>query len=547
MMRERPNAQRGAAVTTRRDRAITDCAAELWRKADTLRGSMAAAEYLPVVLGLIFLKYISDAFEECRVDLLPKSDEDSLKDRNACAAENVFWVPPEARWTRLRVQARESAIGSTVDQAMTALECDNPALADVLPKDYTRLALGDRRLGQLIDLISSCPTGDEDSRTQDVAGCVFDYFLSQFAKAEGRTGDGFHTPRCVANVLVEMLEPFRGKVHDPCCGTAAMLVQSAAFHRNYFDGNGKGGKSKTDISIHGQELNHWAWRIGKMNLVIRGIEGQIALGDSFHNDRHTGLKADFILAHPPFGNVHWSGEPLAQDKRWHYGIPPQRNANFAWIQHMVHHLTPGGIGGCVLPNGSMSSNQREEKEIRKNLIEANLVDCMVALPGQLFHFTQMPVCLWLLARRRHRGEILFIDARRLGRMVERTHRELTEDDIARIAGTYHAWRDGSHAFGNVAGFCRSVPLNEVRRHSHSLTPWRYVGAEPQSSDCEPFETKMHRLIAELQAQQAEGAQLDTAIVENLQSLGFKTEATAGTAQNGSLRAGFVSPTGPSNS
>ena len=364
--------------------------------------------------------------------------------------------------------------------------------------------------------------GDEDARSRDVLGRVYEYFLSQFASAEGKKGGEFYTPRCVVKVLVEMLDPYRGRVYDPCCGSSGMFVQSVAFIRAHASGNGNGGKARGDISIYGQESNYTTWRLAKMNLAIRGIEGQIAHGDSFHNDRHADLKADFILANPPFNVSDWGGDRLTEDKRWSYGAPPKGNANFAWVQHMVHHLAPAGIAGFVLANGSMSSSQSGEGEIRKNLIEAELVDCMVALPGQLFYSTQIPACLWFLARRRkRRGEVLFIDARKLGRMVDRTHRELTDDDIARIAGAYHAWCDGADAYGDLPGFCKSAPLDEVRRHGHVLTPGRYVGAEPQPDDGEPFEAKMVRLVAELEGQQAEGARLDAAIAENLKALGFR--------------------------
>ena len=489
--------------------------------ADALRGSMDAAEYKHVVLGLIFLKYISDAFEERHAAVLAEFGGDAAEDRDEYTAENIFWVPPEARWTHLKAQARQSTIGLTVDQAMTAIERDNPALEDVLPRDYARPALDKLRLGQLIDLVSNIQVGDEDARSRDVLGRVYEYFLSQFASAEGKKGGEFYTPRCVVKVLVEMLEPYRGRVYDPCCGSSGMFVQSIEFIRAHASGNGNGGKTRGDISIYGQESNYTTWRLAKMNLAIRGIEGQIAHGDSFHNDRHPDLKANFILANPPFNVSDWGGERLADDKRWRYGVPPKGNANFAWVQHMVHHLAPGGVAGFVLANGSMSSGQSGEGTIRKNLTEADLVDCMVALPGQLFYSTQIPACLWFLARSRpRRGEILFIDARKLGRMVDRTHRELTDDDIARIAGAYHAWRDGADAYEDLPGFCRSAPHDEVRRHGHVLTPGRYVGAEPQPDDGEPFEAKMGRLVAKLQAQQAEGARLDAAIAENLKALGF---------------------------
>ena len=364
-------------------------------------------------------------------------------------------------------------------------------------------------------------------------GRVYEYFLSQFASAEGKKGGEFYTPRCVVKLLVEMLEPYQGRVYDPCCGSSGMFVQSVDFIRAHATGNGNGDRlprgATANISIYGQESNYTTWRLAKMNLAIRGIEGQIAHGDTFHNDRHPDLKADFILANPPFNVSDWGGERLTDDQRWQYGVPPKRNANFAWVQHIVHHLAPTGVAGFVLANGSMSSSQSGEGDIRKSLIEANLVDCMVALPGQLFYSTQIPACLWFLARDRRgpklrdrRGEVLFIDARRLGRMVDRTHRELTDDDIARIANTYHAWRNGDDAeeYVDVPGFCKSAELKEVRKHRHVLTPGRYVGAEPPPDDGESFEDKMTRFVAELREQQEKSAKLDIAIKANLKMLGF---------------------------
>ena len=490
--------------------------------ADALRGSMDAAEYKHVVLGLIFLKYISDAFEERHTILEGERGAGAdPEDPDEYRAEDIFWVPPEARWGHLRAQARQPTVGQLVDTAMGGIERDNPVLKDVLPKDYARPALDKQRLGQLIDMVSNIRVGNAAARSKDVLGRVYEYFLSQFASAEGKKGGEFYTPRCVVKLLVEMLEPYRGRVYDPCCGSSGMFVQSVEFIRAHATGNGNGGRARGDISIYGQELNYTTWRLAKMNLAIRGIEGQIVHGDSFHNDRHPDLKADFILANPPFNVSDWGGERLAEDRRWLYGVPPKGNANFAWVQHMVHHLAPAGIAGFVLANGSMSSSQSGEGEIRKDLIEKDLVDCMVALPGQLFYSTQIPACLWFLVRRRSRpGEILFIDGRKLGRMVDRTHRELTDEDIARIAGAYHAWRAGADSYEDLAGFCKSAPLDEVRRHGHVLTPGRYVGAEPQPDDGEPFEEKMRRLAAELQEQQAEGTRLDAAIAENLEALGF---------------------------
>ncbi len=414
-----------------------------------LRGNVDAAEYKHVVLGLIFFKYISDAFEEHRERLESKRSQGAdPEDPDEYRGDNILWVPPEARWAKIQAQARQPEIGQIIDSAMDAIEQKNPALKNVLPKNYAREALDKKRLGELVDLISNIQLSDEHARSKDVLGRVYEYFLSQFASAEGKKGGEFYTPSCVVRLLVEMLQPYRGRVYDPCCGSSGMFVQSVRFVEAHATGNGNGGKARADISIFGQESNHTTWRLAKMNLAIRGIDAQmIRHGDSFTNDQHPGLKADFILANPPFNIKNWGGSSLRGDKRWKYGEPPTGNANFAWVQHMVHHLCPRGVAGIVLANGSMSSKRKDEGEIRKNLIEANLVDCMIALPGQLFYSTQIPVCLWFLARNRtggefrdRRGEVLFIDARELGRMVDRTHRELTVEDIDRISGTYHAWR-----------------------------------------------------------------------------------------------------------
>ena len=501
--------------------ATTGYEAQLWEMADTLRGSMDAAEYKHVVLGLIFLKYISDAFEE-HYERLQEIDYADPEHPDEYRSENIFWVPPEARWDHLQHQAPQSTIGQLVDDAMSAIERDNPSLKDILPKDYSRPALDKQRLGQLINMISNIRVGDEDARSRDVLGRVYEYFLSRFASAEGKGGGEFYTPNSVVRLLVEMIEPYRGRVYDPCCGSSGMFVQSAEFIRSHASGNGNGGKAKADISIYGQESNHTTWRLAKMNLAIRGIDGQIAHGDSFHNDRHPDLKADYILANPPFNISDWGGERLRDDQRWQYGVPPAGNANFAWVQHMAHHLAPRGVAGFVLANGSMSSNQSGEGTIRQNLIEAGLVDCMVAMPGQLFYSTQIPVCLWFLARdrRNRRDQLLFIDARKLGRMTDRTHRELTDDDIARIAGAYHHWRDRSDEYEDIPGFCKSATLEEVAKHDHVLTPGRYVGAEPQPDDGEPFHDKMTRLAQQWREQQAEAARLDAEIEANLEMLGY---------------------------
>jgi type I restriction enzyme M protein len=491
--------------------------------ADALRGSMDAAEYKHVVLGLIFLKYISDAFEEQHARLeAERAQGADPEDPDEYRAFNIFWVPPEARWSHLKIQAKQPTIGQLVDDAMAGIERDNPSLKAVLPKDYARPALDKQRLGQLIDLITNIRVGDADARAKDVLGRVYEYFLSQFASAEGKKGGEFYTPRCVVKLLVEMIEPYKGRVYDPCCGSSGMFVQSEEFIAAH-------GGRLGDISIYGQESNYTTWRLAKMNLAIRSIEGQIGHGDSFHNDRFPDLKADYILANPPFNVSDWGGDRLRGDNRWKYGVPPAGNANLAWVQHMIHHLAPMGLAGFVLANGSMSSNQSGEGEIRKKIIEADLVDCMAALPGQLFYSTQIPACLWFLVRdkknsrfRNRRGEVLFIDARKLGRMVDRTHRELTDEEIARIARTYHAWRGEKEAgeYADVPGFCKNAPLEEVGKHGHVLTPGRYVGAEALEDDGEPFEEKMKRLTAQLRDQMAEGRILDEAIRQNLKGLGY---------------------------
>ncbi|MCY4093964.1 MAG: class I SAM-dependent DNA methyltransferase [Gammaproteobacteria bacterium] len=499
---------------------------ELWDAANTLRGSMDAAEYKHVVLGLIFLKYISDAFEERHAAVLTEWGSDAAEDRDEYTAENVFWVPLIARWDHLKSQAKQPNIGQTVDEAMVGIEHDNPSLKDVLPKDYARQALDKQRLGQLIDMISNVSVGHEDARANDVLGRIYEYFLGRFAEAEGKRGGEFYTPRCVVRLLVEMIEPYSGRVYDPCCGSSGMFVQSIEFIEAHSSGNGNGEKARNDISIYGQESNYTTWRLAKMNLAIRGIEAQIAHGDTFHNDRHPDLRADFILANPPFNVKDWGGERLVDDRRWQYGVP-KGNANYAWIQHIVHHLAPSGVAGFVLANGSMSSNQSGEGEIRKNLMEADLVDCMVALPTQLFYSVQIPACLWFLARNRangkfrsRSGEVLFIDARQLGTMLDRTHRELTKDEVSRIAKTYHFWRSGHDKYEDQLGFCRTVTLDELQRHGCVLTPGRYVGAAPEKDDGEPFVEKIQRLVSELREQQSENARLDAAIVTNLDSLGF---------------------------
>ncbi len=506
--------------------AVIGFEATLWAAADKLRNNMDAAEYKHVVLGLIFLKYISDAFEERYMALVAaKASGADPEDPDEYRAENVFWVPKEARWAFLQASAKQPTIGKTLDDAMVAIERDNGSLKGVLPKDFSRPALNKQRLGELIDLIGTIGLGDKESRSKDVLGRVYEYFLSQFASAEGKKGGQFYTPRCIVRLLVEMLAPYKGRVYDPCCGSGGMFIQSERFVEAH-------GGRVGDISIYGQESNNTTWRLAKMNLAIRGIDANICWNEagSFRQDGFPDLKADYVLANPPFNDSDWAGDKLIFDPRWKYGIPPAGNANFAWVQHFVHHLAPNGIAGFVLANGSMSSNQSGEGDIRKAMVEADIVDCMVALPGQLFYSTQIPVCLWFLSRDRRngrfrdrRGQILFIDARKLGTLVDRVHRELADEDIQRIAGTYHAWRgdqDAQGAYEDIAGFCKSATIDEVRQHGHVLTPGRYVGAQAVEDDGEPFEVKMPRLVAQLDQQFAEGAKLEAQIRENLRRLGY---------------------------
>ena len=438
--------------------------ATLWLAADKLRNNLDAAEYKHVVLGLIFLKYISDAFEELHGRLLGEVGEGAdPEDPDEYRAENVFWVPKEARWSYLLASAKQPTIGKTVDDAMLAIERDNPSLKAVLPKDYARPALDKQRLGELIDLIGNVGLGDRENRLKDLLGRVYEYFLTQFASAEGKKGGQFYTPRSVVRVLVEMLAPYRGRIYDPCCGSGGMFVQSEKFVEAH------GGRIG-DVSIYGQESNPTTWRLAKMNLAIRGIDNDLGAenADSFHRDLHPDLKADYVLANPPFNDSDWGGERLREDKRWKHGVPPTSNANFAWVQHFVHHLAPSGMAGFVLANGSMSSSQSGEGEIRKALVEADLVDCMVALPGQLFYSTQIPVCLWFVARnklggrfRDRRGETLFVDARKLGTLVDRIHRDLSDEDVARIADAYHAWR-GDRASADDAVGARFPPSDPTK-------------------------------------------------------------------------------------
>ena len=507
----------------------------LWQAADKLRNNMDAAEYKHTVLGLIFLKYISDAFEELHSKLLAGEGEyegADPEDADEYRAENVFWVPPEARWQHLQDNAKQPTIGKLVDDAMDAIERDNPKLKGTLTKNYARPALDKQRLGELIDLIGTIGLGDKENRSKDILGRVYEYFLSSFASAEGKKGGQFYTPSCVVRTLIEMLAPYKGRVYDPCCGSGGMFVQSEKFVETH------GGRIG-DIAVYGQESNPTTRRLAMMNLAIRGIDGDIGKehADTFRRDLHRDLKADFVIANPPFNDSDWNR--VEDDVRWKYGLPPKGNANYAWIQHFLHHLSPTGTAGFVLANGSMSSNQSGEGDIRQAIVEADLVDCMVALPGQLFYSTQIPVCLWFLTRdksgkgnrggRARHGETLFIDCRTMGTLSDRVHRELTDEDTRRIADTYHAWR-GDLAklnpdsditeYEDIAGFCKSAKKEEIAEHGFVLTPGRYVGAEAIEDDGEPFEEKMKRLTEQLHEQFAESSKLEASIRSNLEGLGY---------------------------
>ncbi|MBD7945688.1 SAM-dependent DNA methyltransferase [Psychrobacillus sp. Sa2BUA9] len=495
---------------------------KLWEMADQLRGSMDSGEYKNVVLGLLFLKYVSDAFEELYEQL--KADEwADEEDRDEYAAENVFFVPREARWSYIKDNAKKPEIGQLIDKAMIAIEKENSSLTGVLPKNYARPELDKTRLGETIDLFSF-KIGDKESRSKDVLGRVYEYFLTQFAASEGKNGGEFYTPSSVVRLIVEMLQPYKGRIYDPACGSGGMFVQSEKFVEGH---QGRLG----DISVYGQESNPTTWKLCKMNLAIRGIDNNIGPhnADTFHNDLHKGLKADYIMANPPFNIKKWGGDRLKDDVRWQYGIPSEGNANYAWIQHMISKLAPAGTAGFVLANGSMSSNTNNEGEIRKNLIEADLVECIVTLPGQFFYSTQIPVCIWFMSKdkaktgkRDRKNEILFIDARKLGFMADRTHKEFADADIQKITQAFHTWRGtavGDHE--DVRGFCKAVTLEEVRNNNFILTPGRYVGSEELEDDGEPFEEKMTRLTFELAEQFEKSKELEDQIRHALGGIGYE--------------------------
>ncbi|MBF0611734.1 MAG: SAM-dependent DNA methyltransferase [Magnetococcales bacterium] len=513
---------------------LEDIEKTLWAAADKLRANMDAAEYKHLVLGLIFVKYISDTFSSRQQELqrrfmdpkdefhlsdaTPASLKEELEERDYYTAANVFWVPEAARWQTLRSSAKQPQIGRLMDDALALIEAENPKLKGVLDKRYARAQLPDGKLGELIDLISTIGFNTDAGQARDVLGQVYEYFLGQFANAEGKKGGQFYTPSSIVKTLVAVLAPHHGKVYDPCCGSGGMFVQSEKFIEAH------GGK-RGDAAIYGQESNPTTWRLAAMNLAIRGIDGNLGRepADTFTKNQHPDLRADFILANPPFNVSDWWHGSLAGDPRWIYGEPPAGNANYAWLQHMLYHLKPTGRAGIVLANGSMSSAQNSEGEIRRAMVEADVVEVMVALPGQLFFNTQIPACLWFLAKqkRSRKQEVLFIDARKLGKMISRSQAELSHEVITRIGDTVAAWRGGSAGYQDTPGFCRSVPISEIAQHGHVLTPGRYVGAEEVEEDDEAFAEKMGKLTEKLGEQMARGAELDQLIRQKLATLGYE--------------------------
>ncbi len=502
--------------------ATLDFEAQLWAAADKLRGHMDSSEYKHVVLGLIFLKYISDSFEEVHSQLVKEKDANP-EDRDEYLAQNIFWVPKEARWSFLQGKAKQPEIGKFLDDGMIAIERDNPTLKNILPKDFARPTLDKIRLGELIDLVSGIGLGSSENRAKDVLGRVYEYFLSQFASAEGKKGGEFYTPQSVVRVLVSMLAPYKGRIFDPCCGSGGMFVQSEKFVEAH------GGKVD-DIAVYGQESNPTTWKLAKMNLAIRGITSDLGKenADSFHRDLHPDLKADFILANPPFNMSDWGGDRLREDKRWKYGVPSAGNANYAWIQHFIHHLAPNGTAGFVLANGSMSSNSSGEGEIRKAIIEADMVDCMVALPANLFYSTTIPVCLWFITRNKHdkgkrdrRGQILFLDVRTFGVLADRTHVQLSENEISQIATTYHSWC-GEKEFGkykDIPGFCKSATLADISANGYVLTPGRYVDSVMEDNgNQEAFPLEFERLQKQLMSQMTEATDLNKKVLNALKRI-----------------------------
>ena len=500
---------------------VKDLEKTLWATADKLRNNMDGAEYKHVVLGLIFLKYISDSFKELHARL----SNDALsnpEDKDEYLAENVFFVPPTARWEYLQYErAKLPSIGKDIDDAMDAIEKDNPNLKGVLPKDYARPSLDKKRLGELIDLIGNIGFNEPGQNSKDLLGRVYEYFLGMFADAEGKRGGQFYTPASIVKLLVEMLEPYSGRIYDGCCGSGGMFVQSEKFIKAH------GGKIG-DIAVYGQESNPTTYKLAKMNLAIRGIDAKIELGDTFHNDRHKDLQVDYAIMNPPFNISDYGAEALHDSHLWKYGVPPAGNANYAWLQLVLNKLSPNGMAGIVLANGSMTSNSGGENEIRKQMILAGVVDCMVALPTQLFFNTQIPACLWFLARNRNNGklrkrdgDVLFIDARKLGTMVSRKNKAFTDEDIAKIADVYHQWRSKDGRYEDVQGFCKSASLKELEDNNYVLTPGRYVGTEDVEDDGISFDEKINAITENLKTHFEEAIALQERIKTNLKKVGIE--------------------------
>lgn len=502
----------GTLITIMADKLQT-LEQSLWAAADKLRNNMSPADYKYVVLGLIFLKYISDAFDE----QYAKAEAEGYdpEDRDFYTADNVFWVPKEARWKHLQASAKQATIGVVIDEAMDAVERDNKSLKGVLPRNYARESLDKRRLGELVDLFSNIKLHDGESE-KDLLGEIYEYFIGMFADAEGKRGGEFFTPKSIVELLVQMLEPGKGRIYDPCCGSGGMFAHSEKFVKEH---SGRIG----DIAVYGQESNDATHKLAKMNMAIRGIDADILYGDTLHNDQHKDLKADFIIANPPFNISDWGAELLKDDVRWKYGVPPNGNANFAWVQHFIHHLSSKGTAGFVLANGSMSSQSSGEGDIRKRIIEADLVDAIVALPGQLFFNTGIPACLWFISRDRgnRSGKTLFIDAREMGEMINRRNKELTEDEIKKIALKYRQFKTQDKTYEDEAGFVKVATLEEIAENDFVLTPGRYVGFAEAEEDGEEFEAKMERLTKELGEQFAEGKLLETEIRANLKKIGYE--------------------------
>lgn len=485
---------------------------KLWAAADKLRGNISSSDYKYVVLGLIFLKYVSDAFDAQYKKA--ETEDFNPEDRDFYIADNVFWIPKEARWDNLVANAKQPNIGVIVDEAMEAVERDNPTLKGVLPKNYAREALDKRRLGELIDIFTNMTFSSTDAK--DLLGQVYEYFMGMFADSEGKHGGEFYTPRSIVRLLVEMLEPYNGRVYDPCCGSGGMFVWSEKFVEEH---SGR----VADIAVYGQELNETTWRLAKMNMAIRGIDADIKRGDTLMHDAFPDLKADHILANPPFNISDWGQEHLQDDIRWKYGLPPKGNANYAWIQHMIHHLSPTGTAGFVLANGSMSSQSSGEGEIRKQLVLNDMVDAIVTLPSQLFFNVAIPCCLWFVSRDRtnRHGKTLFIDGRNLGKMINRRNRELSPEDIAKVSEAYHNFKTQNGKYEDIAGFCKVADLDEIKEHDYVLTPGRYVGSEAVEDDDEVFEEKIQRLTKELNEQFEKSHDLEAKIKENLTKIRYE--------------------------